>query len=545
MFVRFLPSVTALMLAIGPALAESPGDEGIARPAIAAPAPAAPAAASVFSGDLAGALLTAGLPQRLATLGLDPASLAEFYARRGHRALWVADSGLTPEGRALLSTLRGAAEAGCHTIDAAITRADALRSVTGAGDLVELELVLSGALAEAAYAAVAPFEATSKASLLARLDMDDLAGSVTTLLPSERDYWALVGAYWRYVELARAGGWPVVPAGPKLELGARDPRVAALRARLAMTDGAPADIGEPDLFDRPLEDAVKRFQLRHGLSDDGVVGFKSIDALNVPVETRLKTLAFNLKKRHGRPVDWGDRYIVVNIAAARLTFVDDGQTVYASNTVVGRPDRQTPELDSAINRLEFNPYWTVPPRIARVDLLPKAQRDPNFFPAHGIRIYSGWEEAAEEIDPATIDWFSAEARAMRFRLRQDPGPENALGPVKFLFPNPYDVYLHGTNHPELFVKPARFFSSGCIRLPRPLELAALVLRDDPDWDPARIQSAVEAGINTPVPLRNPVPIHLVYRTAWVDPDGTLEFRDDVYGRDRLAAVPTLAQKELR
>jgi murein L,D-transpeptidase YcbB/YkuD len=325
----------------------------------------------------------------------------------------------------------------------------------------------------------------------------------------------------------------------------KDPRVIALRARLAVTDGAALDVPEPDLFDPQLVQAVEVFQRRHGLGDDGVVGFKSIDAMNVPIAARLQTIAYNLKKRHEAGTDWGDRYIVVNIAAAAMAFVDGGRKVYETNTVVGRTDRQTPELDSLVNRLDFNPYWTVPPKIARIDLLPKMQRDRSYFAAHGIKIYSSWEESATEIDPDTVDWFSPEAKAMRYRLRQDPGPENALGPVKFLFPNPYAVYLHGTNHPDLFVKPARFFSSGCIRLPRPIEFAAVVLRDDPNWDQARIDSVLKGGVNTPVRLVRPIPIHLVYRTAWVDEAGAIEFRDDIYGRDRkaMAKTPTMTMTQ--
>ncbi|QEX23848.1 hypothetical protein FRZ61_37870 [Hypericibacter adhaerens] len=502
----------------------------------AAPTPALPS----FSGDLAHALETPGLPQSLAALGLDPASLDSFYKSRP-QALWVSDQGLTPNGLALLNALGKAATAGCHTVDAAVAHAQALSPAATGPERVELELTLTGALAEAAFAAVAPFEAVTKSELLDRIDQADLPGSMASLLPQEAGYWALVGSFWKHLDLANEGGWPTVPTGPKLELGMKDPRVAALRARLAVTDGALADVAEPDMFDADLVTAVEAFQRRHGLGDDGVVGFKSIDALNVPVGARLQTIAYNLKKRHDAGADWGDRYIMVNIAAATMVFVDGGQKAYETNTVVGRTDRQTPELDSAVNRLEFNPYWTVPPKIARVDLLPKMQKDPGYFAAHGIRIYSGWEESAEEIDPEKIDWFSADAKAMRYRLRQDPGPENALGPVKFLFPNQYDVYLHGTNHPDLFVKPARFFSSGCIRLPRPIEFAAIVLREDAGWDQARIDSVLQSGINTPVRLARPIPVHLVYRTAWVDDAGNTQFRDDIYGRDKraLAKAPTI------
>jgi len=534
----FRLGLTLLVLAslTAPALAEPTGDNLVPHVAPATTTATATPAPG-FSGDLTHALEMPGLPQTLAALSLDPASLDAFYKSRP-TALWVDDQGLTGNGHALLNALRQAATAGCHNIDTAVAHAAALSEANSTAQRIELELTLTGALAEAAFAAVAPFEIVTKAELLDRIDADNVGGSAALMLPREPDYWALVGAFWKYLDLANAGGWPTVPMGPKLEQGMKDPRVAGLRARLAVTDGAVLDVAEPDLFDPQLVEAVEAFQRRHGLGDDGVVGFKSVDALNVPIASRLQTIAYNLKKRHDAATDWGDRYIVVNIAAATMVFVDGGQIAYETNTVVGRPDRQTPELDSQVNRLEFNPYWTVPPKIARVDLLPKLQKDPGYLAAHGIKIYSSWEEAADEIDPDTIDWHSAEAKAMRYRLRQDPGPENALGPVKFLFPNPYDVYLHGTNHSDLFVKPARFFSSGCIRLPRPIEFASVVLRDDPSWDQARIDSVLQSGINTPVRLAQPIPVHLVYRTAWVDGAGAVQFRDDVYGRDKQATTKT-------
>jgi murein L,D-transpeptidase YcbB/YkuD len=182
--------------------------------------------------------------------------------------------------------------------------------------------------------------------------------------------------------------------------------------------------------------------------------------------------------------------------------------------------------------MEFNPYWNVPAGIYAKDFLPKLRKDPGFINHYqNIRVYRA-SEPANEVDPSTIDWFSPEAKQMRLRLRQDPGPENALGPAKFLFPNSYDVYLHGTNKPSLFAKPDRFLSSGCIRLPDPLGFAELVLKDDPNWSRAKIDAAVAAKSNRGVPLPKPLPVHLVYDTAWVDEAGTVQFRADVYGRDK-------------
>jgi len=542
-----LSLVLALVLSAdgGAARAEPPGNfattPAIGRPAGVAPAMPVAAPSRSFAGDLAGALADTGYASRLASLGLDPVMLRDFYAVRANRALWVEDGGIAPAGAVLVTSLQTVSRGGLAAVAPAVARIEALGTASDATSLTELELLLSGTLAEAAFAAGEAMDAGTRLALLDRIDADDPAPAVATLLPAQRDFWALVQAFRSYSAIALAGGWPRVPDGPKLELGMRDPRVAALRERLVATDGEPALVTEPELFDAALESSVKRFQRRHGLGDDGVVGFKTIDALNMPVEDRLRSIAFNIRKLYDKRRDWGDRYIYVNIAAAELTYVDGGVVRTHVRTVVGRKDRETPELDSEINRLEFNPFWTVPPKIARVDLLPKIQANPRYFAEQNIRIYSSWSEAANEIDPDTIDWFSAEARAMRYRLKQDPGPENALGPVKLLFPNQYDVYIHGTTHQELFVKPARFFSSGCIRVKEPLDLAAMVLSDDPSWNRARIDATVAKGRNTPVKLLRPLPIHLDYRTAWVDAEGLLQLREDIYRRDKLPPKAVLAQ----
>ncbi|MGH6883246.1 MAG: peptidoglycan-binding protein, partial [Hypericibacter sp.] len=273
-----------------PAWAEPTGDgvqpNGAPSPANATLMPALPA--PTFSGDLAHALETPGLPQSLALLGLDPASLNDFYKARP-AALWVNDQGLNAEGQALLDALWQAATAGCHNIAPAVAHAQGLAKASSTPERVELELTLTGALAEAAFAAVAPFETTTKAELLDSIDATDIAGARAELLPQDADYWALVGGFWNYLELANAGGWPAMATGPKLEAGMKDPRVKELRARLAVTDGAVLDVPEPDVFDPQLVEAVEAFQRRHGLGDDGVVGFKSVDALNLPIGSRLQT----------------------------------------------------------------------------------------------------------------------------------------------------------------------------------------------------------------------------------------------------------------
>jgi murein L,D-transpeptidase YcbB/YkuD len=323
-------------------------------------------------------------------------------------------------------------------------------------------------------------------------------------------YGRLAAAIDAYETIAARGGWASVPAGEALKLGSEGPRVAALRARLAITGDLTAAADRPERFDAALAAAVRRFQARHGLEQDAVAGRQTLLALNVPVERRLAGMELNLA-RLARQQAWGSRYIAVNVAAASYRYVEDGATALDGPVIAGRPDWQTPELDSVIDRLEFNPYWTVPSRIAAGEIWPKAHRDPAYLRRNHMHIVGG-------------------------QIRQDPGPDNPLGKVKFSFPNRYSVYLHDTNHPELFASDKRFRSHGCVRVSGALGLARALLRDDPSWPETRIDEAVAGAANVKVDLLRPIPVHLVYVTAWVDDDGTVQFRDDIYDRDRLTAA---------
>lgn len=326
----------------------------------------------------------------------------------------------------------------------------------------------------------------------------------------------------RYRAIAAAGGWPAVPEGPKLELGVRSPRVALLRQRLQASGDLAAGNAEDDRFDdrfdAGLDAAVRRFQARHGLAVDGVVGPRSLAALGVPVARRVAALELNLRRLAARAGGWGERYLAVNAAAARYRVVEDGAVVLERRAVVGRPDWPTPALEGLIDRLELNPSWTVPPRIARLELLPKIRKDPGYLARHDMRWVDGL-------------------------LRQAPGPDNPLGRVKFLFDNPYSVYLHDTSAPRLFERAERFLSHGCVRVEDALELARLLLRGDPAWPAGRLEAVVGSGETLRVELPRPMPLYIVYLTAWVEPDGTVNFRDDPYGRDREAASASAAGPE--
>jgi murein L,D-transpeptidase YcbB/YkuD len=348
--------------------------------------------------------------------------------------------------------------------------------------------------------------------------------------PQAPEYAELRAALLDYRALAAAGGWPGVPLGDTLKPGMSDPRVPALRARLAVTDGADpvAPPGGELVYDDGLMAVVKAFQARHGLDVDGVVGKATIVALNVPVEQRVEDLVLSMERWRWMPADLGRDHLIVNIAGFELKLIEDGRLRDRMNVVVGRPYNRTPLFSDRVRYLEFNPYWNVPPGIAIKEELPKLRQNPAARAAAGFGVVRG-----DVVYPVTaIDWSQYGPGNFPFQLRQRPGPNNALGRVKFMFPNRFDVYLHDTPSRNLFDKSERAFSHGCIRLERPIDLAVEVLGIGgvPGWDKARIDALTATHKRTVVNLAEPIPIHITYFTAWVE-QGVPNFRADIYEQD--------------
>ncbi|HZC01403.1 MAG TPA: L,D-transpeptidase family protein, partial [Gammaproteobacteria bacterium] len=284
---------------------------------------------------------------------------------------------------------------------------------------------------------------------------------------------------------------------------------------------------------------------RHGLAADGVVGASTLAALNVPVGARIRQIELNMERWRWLPQDLGERYILVNIANFALDVVENGQSVLTMRVVAGKPTRRTPFFSAQMTYVVLSPHWYVPPTIAIQDKLPLIRRDPKYMARQNLKIFSDGPGGATRVDPRAIDWSSVSARNFPYRLRQDPGPRNALGRVKFMFPNSYHVYLHDTPSRELFARAERAFSSGCIRLEKPIELAEYLLRDDPRWSRQSILSSIDRGREQVVHLPAPIPVHLFYWTTWMSDEGVVHFRKDIYERDHVLdgalqkAVPSI------
>jgi murein L,D-transpeptidase YcbB/YkuD len=476
---------------------------------------------------------------RIAAIRLVPL----LYEGRGFELAWTRPAMI----EALLSAVAAAPSHGLDPEDyhfAALTSMleatdDAIDTLT---DRVDLDLLLTDALARYAFTlhygkldpthldpvwnlsrvivddeAVRLFQET--------LDTGDIAALLDEVAPTNPYYRRLRLALAEYRTVAASGGWPVIPDGPTLAPGARGPRVAALRGRLeASGDLAGFSSADPDLFDESMVEAVVRFQRRHGLDEDGKAGPKTLAALNVPVEARIDQIRANLERDRWVFRDLPDDFIIVNIAGFELTLVRGGTAVWTTRVQVGKTIHKTPIFASQMTYLVFNPTWTVPPGILRNETLPAIRKDPEYLAENDMVII---DSDGSVVDPATVDFNGG----FPYMIRQEPGPKNALGRVKFMFPNPYFIYLHDTPSKRLFARSERAFSHGCIRTENPLDLAELVLAGTEGWDRTRIDRVVDSGVTTTVMLDNPLAVLLLYWTADVQPDGSVEFREDIYGRD--------------
>src|SRR3990172_10370589 len=456
-----------------------------------------------------------------------------FYARREYVPAWMGPDGRFSQADSLIATIRdsdreGLPPDGYHLplIESMIAR---VRQQRGSGEpfypdtATDLDLLLTDAFLlygshllagrvdpETLHADwIAYNPVTDLAAVLqSALDANTVESSLKGLRPPHPGYVVLEQALMRYRNLEEKGGWPVVPPGESLRKGDRGDRTGLLRTRITIS----GDLDLPDtkdaaVFDDALESAVRSFQRRHGLEPDGIVGQETLSTLAVPVEDRVRQIVLNMERWRWVPRDLGRRYLLVNIPEYKLRLYEHSEVAMEMRIVAGKIFTATPVFSGTLNYLELNPYWNIPHQIAVEEILPKARTDPGYLAKRGIRVFSSWRNDAAEIDPATVDWNKLDDRGFLFKLRQDPGPRNPLWRGKFMFPNRFAVYLHDTPSTEMFRIASRDFSHGCIRREKAI-----------------------------IPLDEPIPVHILYWTAWVDDKGTVHFREDVYERDNPLAM---------
>ncbi|SMD08925.1 L,D-transpeptidase family protein [Rhizobium sp. RU36D] len=339
-----------------------------------------------------------------------------------------------------------------------------------------------------------------------------------------------------YQQIVSAGGWPQVNPSVKLRLGATDPAVMQLRQRLMISGDLPQSAGMSTAFDSYVDAAVKKFQARHGLPQDGVMGEYTLKAMNVGADVRLMQLTTNYDRLQKTPTDLGRRYVMVNIPAAYVEAVENGRVALRNTAVVGRIDRPTHAINSKIYEVILNPYWTAPRSIVEKDIVPLMRKDPTYLARNNIRLIDG---KGNEVAPETVDWHAPKAPNLMFR--QDPGKINAMSSTKINFHNPNNEYMHDTPQQGLFNKLMRFESSGCMRVQNVRDLVTWLLKETPGWNRQEIERVITSRQNNPIKLAEEVPVYIVYITAWSATDRIVQFRDDIYqldGNNQLALQTT-------
>lgn len=485
--------------------------------------------------------------------------MRRFYQKRQYQPAWSNVEGPLPRATELIQAIQPLAADGIDPRRYQPERLEALRREVAAIEslddpqarrrLVDLDVELTNTfLTLASHLATGRLQPETlkvdwytkprNVDLDARLETalaqeGNLVKALRGFTPPHEDYARLRTALARHQEIAARGGWPAVPAGPDLKPGDRGGRVQALKARLIATgDLQPGAAGQPQpVYDEAVSAAVVRFQKRHGLETTGKVDEETLAELNVPIQDRIRQIQVNLERWRWMPASLGERYILVNVPEFRLDVIEAGKTAMTMRVVVGKDQSRTPAFSDKMTYLELNPAWNLPDSIATQEVLPKLAGNPGYLASHNMEVVQGWGEDEVVVDASLVDFATIGKPGAQYRLRQRPGPDNPLGQVKFMFPNQFNVYLHDTPADHLFNRAERDFSHGCIRLEKPLELADHLLREDPKWAPQALRAALAKGERTSISLPRPLPVHILYWTAWVEKDGTVQFRKDIYGHD--------------
>jgi murein L,D-transpeptidase YcbB/YkuD len=473
--------------------------------------------------------------------------LPKLYENNGFQRLWTNSRNVED----LFNAIRTIDEDGLRPDDYHFTKIEQLRSRIGSGTpsdptlLADFDLLLTDSLIRLGYhlifGKVDPEEHHPHWNLAVEIDdqkpvvaiqeilnAGNLAKEVEALRPQNIIYSNFKSALKKYRAIKTNGGWEPLAEGPTLKKGMEDNRILLLRKRLKTTGDLESDASNTESFDDQLEQAVIRFQNRHHLTADGTVGKQTLAALNVPVEDRIDQIRINMERLRWVLHAISGQFVIADIAGFEVFVYKNDEIVWTSRVQVGKPYRETPVFKAEIKYLELNPTWTVPPGILAKDILPAVKKNPKYLKDRNINVI---DRNGKAVDQKTIDWSKYSGRNFPYQLRQDPGPNNAMGLIKIMFPNKHLVFIHDTPSKSLFERTDRTFSSGCIRTEKPFELAELLL-DDPDkWNSESFKQVIDSGRTQRVSLPKPVPILLFYWTVAVKPDGTVHFKKDPYKRD--------------
>jgi L,D-transpeptidase YcbB len=481
--------------------------------------------------------------------------LVNYYKRYNYSPVWIGNKGLLPVSDTLVAILKKSYSEGLNPPDYHLTDIETLldslkhsgkrKSFTVISQWTHIEILLSDAFftyaidlyAGRIHSEKENVEWSEHIALISPIDsLQKIAmnGNIKTMLQNfsctHTQYLQLKSALDKYFHVKQ---WPLLPVINQQKKGDKSSFVVLLRQRLrASGDLAENGPGNDSVFDAALENAIKKIQRRYGLNDNGLVSPEVIDELNEPAEIRARKIAFNMERWRWLPREIKQPYIMINIADFKLELVNNNEIMMNMKIIVGAAYHQTPLFNANMTYLVLNPYWEIPNSIARNEMLPEIKKNKSYFVKNHIKIYDDWKPDAKELFADSIGWDTITPDKFNYRLRQMPGPWNALGRIKFMFPNQYNVYLHDTPQRELFSKTVRTFSHGCIRIEKPIELATYLLRNDTSLSEnkllAQIDSAKEKTVTLPVPIK----VYICYWTAWEDKEGLINFRKDIYQYDK-------------
>lgn len=479
--------------------------------------------------------------------------LAVIYGQTGLQPLWISMDGPGEKAAELLTVLKNCKTDGLDPEQYHASEISSLWNDTTPEALIKLDTLLTLAFIRYAHDARGgrTFFTTNTPPLAVKdrnipafdalelietaLSSPDLTQFLAGLLPPHRYYRNLRLALPHYQHLAAVGGWPLVDSGKSIHPGEQDSRIPTITTRLQIEGFLQAAATDSTNYNETLVEAVTQFQLRHGLTVDGVIGKSTINTMNIPVEKKIRQILINLERWRWWDHDLGRKYVMVDIAGFLLEGIADDTVILEMPVIVGTRQNETPAFSDQIKYMELNPFWNIPPSIARNEMLSELRKNPRYLSDNQIRLFNDWTSEAKEINPLSVDWQLISPKLMgQFKLRQEPGKKNSLGLIKFVFPNHYSVYMHDTPAQSLFQRSSRAFSHGCIRLEKPVKLADFLMSDfEIDWSMARYHEIIDSGKRTIIRLPEPLPVHIIYQTARSDEQGTTFFHNDIYDQDRM------------
>jgi len=491
----------------------------------------------------------------------DQALLSLYRANEMH-PLWIQQQGPDSRAQELLETLKNAFQDGLKPENYAVQKIQQLWSRSDTAARARLDVLLTLALARYVadmregsaapcllnpqlFAAARDKDIALKQVIHQALKSDNLKSFLEQQAPSHGAYRGLRKALSHYRHLEKTGGWEPIPEGKTIKPGMKDPRLSLIAQHLQKSGELRTSTPEKEVYDLELQKAVQKFQNHFLLEPDGIIGKKTLAALNIPVSRLVERIVLNMERWRWLPHRLQGKHIFVNIAAFQLFGATDEQLEIEMPVIVGKTYHKTPVFSGIIRYIEVNPYWNIPNSIAVKEIVAKMQKNPDYLQEQHIRILRNWQDSASEIDPATIDWQTIGKGIKRYRLRQDPGPDNALGQIKFMFPNTNNIYLHDTPARALFQKTTRSFSHGCIRVSRPYTFGAYLLANNKKILTAAQLKAIVAGKKrTIIRLDTPLPVHILYRTVRASANGEeVFFYPDIYGRDALLTEALFAKEQ--